>query len=286
MEGWVIVGAEGAEEGGAGDEGRFIATGCIVCGRLELPPGLPAGIETFSCGHRAFRAALDEHDHYEAKSFRYWAGSFLDGGRGPGGRAEPPAPLAGAGCPLCPLLEGAGAPYAPAELLPYYRLPAWGGTIIVVVPTVDPMVLETPHLFTADPPRLLDFEGYRGTGLRVIHPKGISSPLAQEYFPVWDLYEDYVTPSLLSEWGERMKREWGQDWCDVCDGFRPQPGVLLGVDLSVISIEEGVDAALRASIEEGELTIDYGDGSKVLRISEGEAHFGDHLLATWDWAEP
>jgi len=98
-------------------------------------------------------------------------------------------------CPLCPQLND-----KPDCLKPYYRLPVQSGTIIMFGLTIDPNIVDKD--ITSEEPILIDVTGYRGTGLHVVHKNGISEVERDEYYPIWHLYHNYITPKVIGSFDD------------------------------------------------------------------------------------
>lgn len=94
-------------------------------------------------------------------------------------------------CPVCKLI-----PFAIPEILkPYYRLPNNCGTIIQFNATIDRNILD--YDIKSEEPILIDTEGYRGVGLSVLHKDGFSFVNRDEYYPIWQLHKEYITPNVI-----------------------------------------------------------------------------------------
>tara|TARA_B110000879_G_scaffold212854_1_gene311394 strand:- start:2700 stop:3536 length:837 start_codon:yes stop_codon:yes gene_type:complete len=123
-------------------------------------------------------------------------------------------------CPLCPLLYD-----KPDNIKPYYRLPVQSGTIIMFGPTIDPAIVD--YNITNEEPVLIDTTGYRGTGLYVIHSKGITNVNCENYYPIWDIYKDFITPKVIKSFhncvdgfivnSNIMFSFIDNKWCDISD---------------------------------------------------------------------
>ena len=50
----------------------------------------------------------------------------------------------------------------------------------------------------SEEPMLIDITGYRGTGLYVLHKNGFSPVNRFEYYPVWQLHLNYITPKVIN----------------------------------------------------------------------------------------
>ena len=96
-------------------------------------------------------------------------------------------------CPLCPLIRN-----EPDVIKPFYRLPVQSGTIIMFGPTIDSNILD--NNITTEEPVLIDTTGYRGTGLYVIHREGIVPVNRDEYYPIWNIFKDYITPKVIKSY--------------------------------------------------------------------------------------
>lgn len=96
-------------------------------------------------------------------------------------------------CPLCPLIIN-----KPDIIKPFYRLPVQSGTIIMFGPTIDSNILD--NRITTEEPVLIDTTGYRGTGLYVIHNKGIVPVNREEYYPIWNIFKNYITPKVIKSY--------------------------------------------------------------------------------------
>ena len=95
----------------------------------------------------------------------------------------------------CPICSCSCIKDKPNKLKPYYRLPVRSGTIIIFEPYIDQDILDSS--ITSNKPILIDTEGYRGIGLYVVHSNGITAVDIDEYYPIWNIYEDFITPSVI-----------------------------------------------------------------------------------------
>ena len=96
-------------------------------------------------------------------------------------------------CPLCPDIDD-----KPESLKPFYRLPVQSGTINIFDPTIDRNILD--YDITTEEPVLIDTTGYRGTGLYVIYREGIVPVNTEEYYPIWNIFKDYITPKVIKSY--------------------------------------------------------------------------------------
>ena len=98
-------------------------------------------------------------------------------------------------CPLCPYTDD-----KPESLKPFYRLPMQSGTINIYDPTIDRNILD--YDITSEEPVLIDTTGYRGTGLYVIHREGIVPVNTNEYYPIWNIFKEYITPKVIKSYDD------------------------------------------------------------------------------------
>ena len=100
-------------------------------------------------------------------------------------------------CPVCDRLSD-----EPEILKPYYRLPNNCGTIIQCRLTLDKKVIE--YDIKSDESILIDTNGYRGTGLYVLHKNGFSSVHTDNYYPIWQLHKNYITPHVIDSFYDNV----------------------------------------------------------------------------------
>ena len=182
-------------------------------------------------------------------------------------------------CPVCRRLCK-----EPDVLKTYYRLPNNSGTIIERNLKLDSEIIESD--IKLEEPILIDITGYRGTGLYVLHKNGFSPVNRFEYYPVWQLHLNYITPKVINSFYDSTEGFKINDSITICIYGNDKKYIIKNInDATIISYQNTYQynkEKLLKLVNKKPVLINFNNSKLFLQktnkeIVKGSAYFRDDI---------
>ena len=200
--------------------------GCIICGCHLLPNHFSKIVKKYPCGHNVYVEALLNYSIYNS----------VQNIRNPQITEKKKETIKVnfitnlANCPLCKRFEECEMEID-EKLLKYYCLPPVDDTFNCLYPLFNKQAFQNDNQYLHEgEPVVVDTIGYQGAGLHIINKDGIIDVNRRGYYPVWDLYKEYVTFNIIYDWNICSCEEYG--------GFRICPTIIIYPDMSIHSCQD------------------------------------------------